>query len=375
MIDALNILRNKIDKIDQNLLELLAERFFLVTKVGEIKSRFGLFIYAPEREDIIIACRRKEAIKLGISPDLVEDVLRRIMRESYYSESKKGFKTLCPSLRSIVIIGGRGQMGQFFYKMLVLSGYEVQILDKDDWFNATSMLKNAGMVLISVPIHLVSDVVSKLSNLPHDCIVVDLSSTKSVPLKIILDVHTGPVLGLHAMFSPDYDGSMVKQVVIYCEGRFPESYRWLLEQIKLWGATLYCSNSIEHDQYMSIVQGLCHFITFVMGYHLFKENIDLEKILFFSSPIFRLELITVGRLFAQNPQLYADIIMESKNNILLIKRYYRRLGKILILLEEHNNKQKFIDQFKEIKDWFSMYVNIFFEESCKLLRQVNDIKK
>lgn len=374
MIEVLDVLRNKIDKIDQNLLELLAARFSLVAKVGEIKSHAGLFIYAPEREEIIIACRRKAAVELGISPDLVEDVLRRIMRESYYNESEKGFKTLCPDLRSIIIIGGRGQMGQFFYKMLILSGYKVRILDKDDWLDAKSMLTDAGMILISVPIHMVANVVSKLPQLPYDCIIVDISSTKRMPLKVILDAHNGPVLGLHPMFSPDH-GSMVKQVMIYCEGRYPEAYRWLLEQIKLWGARLYYCDPIEHDQYMSLVQGLCHFITFVMGYHLFKENVDLKKLLFFSSPIFRLELITVGRLFAQNPQLYADIIMESKNNILIIKRYYKRLGKILMLLERHNNKKEFIDQFKKIKHWLSRYVDVFFKESCELLHQIDNIRK
>lgn len=374
MIKDLDTLRNKIDKIDQNLLELLSKRLSLVAKVGEIKNRAGLFIYVPEREEILIACRRKEAKILGISPDLVEDVLRRIIRESYLNESEQGFKKLCPNLRIVVIIGGQGKVGQFFLKMLVLSGYEVRILDKNDWLNAQTILTDVGMVLISVPIHLVSDVISKLPRLPHDCIVVDLSSVKRVPLKIILDAHSGPVLGLHLMFSPDH-GSMVKQVVIYCEGRYPEAYQWLLEQIKLWGAKLYRCSSVEHDQYMSIVQGLCHFVTFVMGYHLFKENIDLKKLLIFSPPIFRLEMITVGRLFAQNPQLYADIIMGPKSNVLLIKRYYKRLGKMLMLLERNNNKQEFIEQFENIKSWFGMYINVFFRESCDLLRQVNDIKE
>lgn len=374
MTEVLDVLRNKIDAIDQNLLELLAERFSLVVKVGEIKSNAGLFIYDPEREAMIISCRRQAAIKLGLSPDLIEDVLRRIMRESYYNESEIGFKNLCPDLRTVVIIGGKGQMGQFFYKMLMLSGYKVRILDKDDWLDAKLILTNVGMVLISVPMHMVVDIVNKLPRLPHDCIIVDLSSTKEISLKSILNIHTGPVLGLHPMFSPDH-GNMVKQVVIYCEGRYPEAYQWLLEQIKLWGAELYYCDSKEHDRYMSVVQGLCHFITFVMGYYLFKEKVDLKKLLFFSSPIFRLELITVGRLFAQNPQLYADIIMESKNNILLIKSYYKRLGQILTLLETHDNKQDFIEQFKKIKYWLNRYVDILFKESCELLRQINDIRR
>lgn len=54
--------------------------------------------------------------------DLIEDVLRRVMRESYSSENDKGFKTLCPSLRPVVIVGGGGQMGRLFEKMLTLSG-------------------------------------------------------------------------------------------------------------------------------------------------------------------------------------------------------------------------------------------------------------
>ena len=45
-----------------------------------------------------------------------------------------------------------------------------------------------------------------------------------------------------------------------------------------------------------------------------EENVQLEQLLALSSPIYRLELAMVGRLFAQDPQLYADIIMSSENN-------------------------------------------------------------
>lgn len=373
MIEKLNTLRNQIDKIDQDILRLLSKRLSLVSQVGEIKSHFGLFIYAPEREKTIVSCRRQEAQTLGISPDLVEDLLRRIMRESYSNENEKGFQPLSPNLRPIVIVGGQGKMGQFFMKMLTLSGYTVRILDQNDWIHAESILLNVGVVFISVPIHLVKTVANKLPRLSHDCIVVDLSSIKNDSLKAILDVHSGPVLGLHPMFSPD-SGNMIKQIVICCEARYPESYQWLLRQIKLWGAKIYRCNSIEHDRYMGFIQGLCHLITFTVGYHLLKENINLKKIISFSSPIFRLELVKLGRLFNQNPHLYADIIMESKNNIVLIKRYYKRLGKILILLEQ-NNKQEFIKQFNKIKHWLGIYSDVLFEDSHKILQYINDINK
>ncbi len=47
----------------------------------------------------MLASRRAEAEALGVPPDLIEDVLRRVMRQSYSSENDKGFKTLCPALR------------------------------------------------------------------------------------------------------------------------------------------------------------------------------------------------------------------------------------------------------------------------------------
>lgn len=371
MMEKLNILRDKIDKIDKDLINLLSKRFSLVSQIGEIKSRFGLLIYAPEREERVVSCRRMEAITLGISPDFIEDLLRRIMRESYCNENEKGFKKLRPNLRSIVIIGGRGRMGRFFLKMLTLSGYTVKILDQDDWIYAESILNNVELIFISVPINAIGSVIDRLPRLPNDCIIVDLSSIKKVSLQAILDAHSGPVLGLHPMFSPDI-GNMIKQIVIYCNGRGSESYQWLLKQMQLWGAKLYCCDFIEHDKYMSFIQGLSHFITFIIGHHLFKENINLEKMLSFSSPIFRLEMIKIGRFFSQDPNLYADIIMGSKENIILIKRYYKRLRKISILLEQ-NNKKEFIKQFEKIKCWVSAYSDVLFKDSNKILQQINDL--
>jgi chorismate mutase/prephenate dehydrogenase len=90
----------------------------------------------------MLASRRQEAQQLGVPPDLIEDVLRRVMRESYSSENDKGFKTLRPELRSIVIVGGRGQMGRLFTRMLELSGYQVNVLEQDDWPQAEALLSD-----------------------------------------------------------------------------------------------------------------------------------------------------------------------------------------------------------------------------------------
>ncbi|HEY0211961.1 bifunctional chorismate mutase/prephenate dehydrogenase [Acerihabitans sp.] len=373
MVAELNALRDQIDEVDKSLLALLARRLHLVAEVGEVKSRYGLPIYAPDREAAMLASRRQEAAAQGVPPDLIEDVLRRVMRESYSSENDKGFKTLCPQLRPVVIIGGGGQMGGLFKKMLLLSGYRVRILEQEDWPRATELLADAGMVIVSVPIHLTVEVIERLPPLPEDCILLDLASIKNAPLQAMLAAHNGPVLGLHPMFGPD-SGSLAKQVVVYCDGRQPEAYQWLLEQIQVWGARLHRTSAVEHDQNMAFIQALRHFATFAYGMHLAEENVELEQLLALSSPIYRLELAMIGRLFAQDPQLYADIIMSSESNLALIKRYYQRFGEAISLLEQ-GDKQAFIARFKKIEHWFGRYAQSFLEESRLLLRQANDIRR
>lgn len=370
MNSELNELRDKIDATDKALLQLLAQRIKLVEAVGEVKSRYGLPIYVPEREASMLAARRAEAEKSGVPPALIEDILRRIMRESYSSENDKGFKCLQPSLRQVVIVGGQGKMGKLFSRLLQLSGYQVRSLEPDDWPGAADLVADAGMVIVSVPIHSTEQVIQQLPPLPADCILVDIASVKQKPLNAMLEQHQGPVLGLHPMFGPDTQ-SLAKQVVVYCDGRMPESYQWLLEQIKVWGARLYSINSESHDLNMGFIQALRHFATFSYGLHLHKEQVCLEQLLALSSPIYRLELAMIGRLFAQDPQLYADIIMYSEQNLQLIKGYHQCFGEAISWLEQ-GDKDSFINNFNQVRQWFGDYADSFMQESRHLLSTAND---
>jgi chorismate mutase/prephenate dehydrogenase len=58
----------------------------------------------------------------------------------------------------------------------------------------------------------------------------------------------------------------------------------------------------------------------------------------------------------------------------LIKRYYKRFGEAMALLES-GDKQAFIDKFRLVEDWFGDYAPRFLKESGSLLRQANDIRR
>ncbi len=358
-------LREQIDAVDQQVMRLLARRLELVAEVGEVKGQHGLPIYAPDRERTMIAARRAEATKQGLPPDLIEDVLRRCMREAYTHEKNLGFTRQAPDLRHIVIVGGAGRMGQLFGRMLRLSGYQVHALDRGDWDRAEELLQDAGMVLVSVPIQETVPVLHQLPPLPQDCLLVDLTSTKSAAVAAMLEVHPGPVLGLHPMFGPGVD-NLAKQVVAYVPGRFPDASTWLLEQIRLWGARLHEVSAADHDRAMSLIQAQRHFATFTDGLHLMHENRSLDELLALSSPIYRLELIMIGRLFAQNPELYAEIIMASPDNLALMERYHDRFAEALEILRA-GDRETFIARFRQIGEWFGPYAQRFLTESQTLL--------
>jgi len=363
-------LRDQIDAVDQQIIDLLAERLRLVGEVGEVKTKHGLPIYVPEREAAMLAKRREEAEKKGVPANLIEDILRRTMRESYASENETGFKTVNPDMKRIVIIGGNGLLGQRFVEMFKLSGYDVDILGRSNWDQAEAICSKAGLVIVGSPIDVTVDVIKQLTFLPEDCILTDITSIKDSPLTEMLAVHKGPVVGLHPMFGPDIS-SFAKQVIVYCDGRDPEKYQWLIDQMKIWGAHLYSVAAPTHDQSMTLIQALRHFTSFVYGVHLQQVDADLEQLLDLSSPIYRLELAMVGRLFAQEPALYADIILSQKSNLTMIKQYHKHFADAIELLEA-NNREEFIDRFKSVTNWMGDYSTLFLDESRVMLQQVHD---
>ncbi len=371
--EKLIVLRNEIDDIDHQLVALLAKRRAVTTKVGELKSEVGMPIYAPEREAALLSMRRKQALSAGVSPDLIEDILRRLMQDSYSSQDASGYQCVNPDCKKVVIVGGKGQLGGVFVDLFKRSNYQVAIIEKDDWPTSKAILNEASLVIVAVPIRLTAMVIHHLNNLPDDCILADFTSIKESPLYEMMKAHSGPVVGLHPMFGPDVTG-LIKQTIITCDGRYPEKYHWLLQQFQVWGAKIYPVEAHEHDQAMSMVQVMRHFSTIAYGYHLMTEGANISQLVDMSSPIYRLELIMVGRLFAQDPILYSDIIFANPDNITMMKRFAYRF---LELLEdvEMGDKAAFVTMFNQVSDWFGDYADVFLQESKAMLLKANELKK
>lgn len=366
---ALAPLREQIDSIDSQLVALLAKRAQVTAQVGKIKQQYALPVYVPEREQALLTARRQQAEQLGVSADLAEDVLRRIMRESYQTQ-ESGFVCCREGGGNVVVVGGDGALGARFVSLFRRSGFNVQVLEKQDWPQAEQLCAEAVLVLLAVPITLTTQVVAQLPPLPANCILADITSIKAQPLAAMLAKHSGPVVGLHPMFGPDIT-NLVKQVVVVCHGRDENQYQWLLKQLNVWGAELAVKQAAEHDSAMQLIQAMRHFSSLVYGVHLADEKANLNELLQLSSPIYRLELAMVGRLFAQNAELYADIMLSSCEVTALLERYQQRFTALLQLLKQQD-KAGLMAQFGKGQQFFGELAGQFLQESKQLLQKAAD---
>ena len=281
------------------------------------------------------------------------------------------------SIKKVAVIGGGGQLGKRFVTLFEKANHQVSVIEKDDWEKAQAVFKEVDLILIAVPIHFTEQVIRKLtefskSTFKEDCILADITSIKSKPLECMLSSFNGPVVGLHPMFGPDVE-DFNDQTIVVCPGRELEKCNWLLEFLRELGAQLHQVSAQEHDETMAIVQVLRHFSTVVYGAHLAQEDSRLSDILAMSSPIYRLELAMVGRLFAQSPDLYTEIIFSNPSNINMMKRFITRFENLLEFIKT-DNKAAFRQSFEQTKNWFGDYADKFLHESSDLLAAAHSVK-
>ncbi len=363
---ALCGLRQDIDAIDAQIVSLLADRQQVVRHVAVLKKAHNLPVYHPAREEDLISRRRQQAKDTGLDPDFIEEIYRTIIRRSRVTQTHSmALKSIRPE-GIVLLVGGKGGMGRYFEACFRRAGYQVRILDKENWHSARSLCEGIDLAMVGVPIEVSCQVIRNIGPfLPAEAVLSDITSIKEKPLEAMLEAHAGPVIGLHPLFGPT-TSSLDKQIVVATPGRDDAACQWVLDQFAIWGSVVVRSDAAEHDDIMGIVQSLRHFATFTFGQFLKRRRISLPRTLEFSSPIYRLELGMVGRLFAQDSSLYSEIIFASEQRRELLKDYLASLCENLEMLEK-GDKQLFQREFQKIAEWFGPFSEQAMRESTFLI--------
>ncbi len=362
----LEILRRQLDNIDREIVSLLGKRQAEVERIVSLKKAHNLPVYHPAREEDLLSQRRIQGAEAELDPDYIEDLYRRILRQSRVEQTARLAQKGVRAGATVLLVGGLGSMGQYFHNWFADAGYNIRILDRHDWPNADKLCEGIELAIISVPIEVTNAVADRLGpHLPANCVLADITSIKESPLNAMLGSHGGPVVGLHPLFGPT-TSTMDKQIVVVTPGRNLPACKWLIDQFSVWGSIILQVSAKEHDEVMSIVQTLRHFATFAFGQFLRRRHVDLSRTLEFSSPIYRLELGMVGRLFAQDPSLYSEIIFASPERLSLLKDFLTSLSENLAMIEK-GDKDVFSSEFRKIADWFGPFSEQAMRESTYLI--------
>jgi prephenate dehydrogenase len=264
----------------------------------------------------------------------------------------------------VAIIGGVGKMGQWFANLLARDGKEIIIADSQrerlpeigrKLGVATSVtnveaVQNADYVLLCVPIGDFTKVVSEVGPcLKAGQALLDVTSVKVAP---VADMHRyvkeATVLGAHPLFGPGAPGADKQNFVLTptCDTE-DNLARKIQGYLETKGARVVLMSPEEHDEAMSLVLGLSHFIAIVSADTILGSS-AAKSIGILSSTTYKVLLTMIQSVLSEDPELYASLQMSLPQAADHEKVFQGKAADWAELVRK-KNKAEFIRRMKGLK--------------------------
>ncbi|MBN1643950.1 MAG: prephenate dehydrogenase [Dehalococcoidales bacterium] len=225
----------------------------------------------------------------------------------------------------IAIIGGSGNMGRWFARYLLQEGMQVVITgrNQDKLLSAGKELgvptatnidavKQSEVIIISVPLDTFELAVKEIAPYTNKRqIIIDVTSIKSRPVEVMHRYITkGTVLGTHPVFGPGAK-NIAKQNFILTPVNEDESAlaNKIRQHLNDRAANVSIMTPQAHDEMMTVVLGLAHFIAIVSADTLlsFNKFQEMKKI---GGTTFKVLYTLIESVISEDPQLYASLQMN-----------------------------------------------------------------
>lgn len=265
----------------------------------------------------------------------------------------------------VAIIGGSGKMGRWFANFLLKDGKEVLITGRNqrklleakqqlgnvEVATNVEAVKSADAILISVPIANFEDVVEQLHPYTRpEQVIIDITSIKVSPVEIMhKHIKTGTTLGVHPMFGPGARDMTNQNFVLTptneAETALAQKARGYLETR---GAGVTLMTPQEHDEMMSVILGLSHFIAIVSADTLLSLD-NLKQLEAIGGSTYKVLLTLAGSVISEEPELYASLQM-SLPNITEIEKLFQEKAKTWADLVKSKDSQEFANRMNALKN-------------------------
>ena len=270
---------------------------------------------------------------------------------------------------TVGIIGGTGQMGQFFRRFFEKNKCRVLVASRKTRLSPEECARQSDVVLVSVPVDVTASTIKKISPyIKKDSLLIDTTSIKKEPVDAMIRYSKCEVIGMHPVFGPNV-GSIKNQTIVLCPARTKKWLSWLVDIFEKNGARVKLSTPEKHDEMMSVIQGLNHFSTLSVAHAMKMIGISVKESLEYTSPIYRLRMAMVGRILNHDPGLYASIEMMNPKNKDALKAYVESSKKLKKIIETKNTKA-FLEYFNECSEFFGGFKKEAEELSDYLIEQM-----
>ena len=255
-------------------------------------------------------------------------------------------------------------MGRWFARHLLAEGNEVVISGRTEskimaagrelGAEAASNIeavRDAEVILLSVPIETFEDIVIELS--PHirsKQVVVDVTSVKVMPVAAMhRHLKTKKVLGTHPLFGPGAEGIAGQNFVLTPtndeERRLAEKVRDYLETR---GGRVNLMTPEEHDDKMTVILGLSHFIAIAAADTLISSKKDNQPTTL-GGITYKVLLTLVESVISENPELYASIQMILPGVPDIEALFQKKVVEWAEMVKK-KDRETFIRQMKSLKN-------------------------
>lgn len=266
-----------------------------------------------------------------------------------------------PEKTKVLILGGTGEMGQWFTRFFKEKGYEVTVWGKGGKteiarklevpfaLNLEEAIPGSDIVIVSVPINVTEETIAEFApKMKAGSLLMDFTSIKVKPVEAMKKFAPSDVeiLGTHPMFGPTIPTIRGQTVILVpVKGRSEKWFPVIRELFEEGGAHVEITTADEHDRLVSVVQGLTHFAYITIGTTIDRLDFDIKKSRKFVSPVYAIMLDFVGRILGQNPYLYALIQMENPGVLEVHDAFIRECEELSKLVRAHD-EESFVKKMK-----------------------------
>lgn len=222
--------------------------------------------------------------------------------------------------RTVGVIGGEGKMGSWLRRFFASEGCPTLSADRHTSITPKDIAERCDVLILSVPIEAAVPLTREIGPLLQaDQLLTDICSLKRDIVSVMQKSTKAQVVGMHPLFGPA-TGSIQGQNVILCPIEPSDGFAWLKQTLETQGALVTVTDPETHDRTMAVVQALTHWMTITLAAVL-KQQLDIDFIGRFATPVFRLHLGLIGRLLHQDPALYDMLIAQNPEGDRMIESF------------------------------------------------------